>query len=319
MIDNICKFLAESFSTDFASWILGEAITLTKLEPSELSVEPIRADSVIFLDSAEIILHIEFQTEPNKNIPFRMADYRLRLYRKFPEKQVHQVVIYLTPSKSAWVYETTFNLRELSHKFHVIRLWEQPTAIFQKYSGLLPFATLSKTDNPEETLRQVAKQIENIADKQIQSSVAASTAIISGIALDKEIIKRLLRSEIMKESVIYQDILSEGLAQGLAQGKAKGLVRGKAKGLAQGKAKGLAQGKARGLAEGKAKGLAEGEAKGLAEGEAKGLADTARQIAMNMLCSSISVDLVAQFTGLSLEQVEKLQLLAAKQSSQLPS
>jgi predicted transposase/invertase (TIGR01784 family) len=87
MIDNICKFLAESFSADFASWLLGEAITLTKLEPSELSVEPIRADSVIFLESTKIILHIEFQTEPNKNIPFRMADYRLRLYRKFPDKK----------------------------------------------------------------------------------------------------------------------------------------------------------------------------------------------------------------------------------------
>nr|WP_263402905.1 hypothetical protein [Pseudanabaena sp. UWO311] len=58
MIDNICKFLAESFSADFASWLLGEAITLTKLEPSELSVEPIRADSVVFLESIQIILHI---------------------------------------------------------------------------------------------------------------------------------------------------------------------------------------------------------------------------------------------------------------------
>ena len=66
MIDNICKFLAESFSADFASWLLGEAITLTKLEPSELSVEPIRADSVIFLESSEIILHIEFQCDSLK-------------------------------------------------------------------------------------------------------------------------------------------------------------------------------------------------------------------------------------------------------------
>jgi len=64
MIDNICKFLAENFSADFASWLLGESITLTKLEPSELSVEPIRADSVIFLESVEIILHLEFQTQP---------------------------------------------------------------------------------------------------------------------------------------------------------------------------------------------------------------------------------------------------------------
>ena len=162
MIDNICKFLAETFSTDFASWLLGEPITLTKLQPSELSVEPIRADSVIFLESSEIILHLEFQTEPNKNIPFRMADYRLRIHRKFPEREVHQVVIYLTPSQSPLVYETKFELRKLVHNFNVVRLWEQSTELLLQYQGLLPFAALSKTDDPEETLKQVVRQIENI-------------------------------------------------------------------------------------------------------------------------------------------------------------
>ena len=224
MIDNICKFLAETFSTDFASWLLGEPITLTKLQPSELSVEPIRADSVIFLESSEIILHLEFQTEPNKNIPFRMADYRLRIHRKFPEREVHQVVIYLTPSQSPLVYETKFELRKLIHNFNVVRLWEQSTELLLQYQGLLPFAALSKTDDPEETLKQVVRQIENIEDKQVQSNVASSTAIISGIALSKEIIRRLLRSEIMKESVIYQEILLEGKAEGKAEGLAKGLA-----------------------------------------------------------------------------------------------
>ena len=264
MIDNICKFLAENFSADFASWILGKSITLTKLETSELSTEPIRADSVIFLESSALILHIEFQTEPNPNIPFRMADYRLRLYRKFPEKQVYQVVIYLTRSKSPLVHETIFTLKELNHQFNVIRLWEQPTEIFHNYSGLLPFAALSKTDNPEATLKQVARQIENITDQQIQSNVAASTAIISGIALNKEIIQRLLRSEIMKESVIYQEILLEGKA--------------------------------------------EGKAEGLAEGKTK----EREKIAINMIRSNISVDLVSQFTGLTPKQVQKLQLLQTK-------
>ena len=100
MIDNICKFLAETFPTDFASWLLGEPIAFTKLEPSELSVEPIWADSVIFLKSLRMILHIEFQTDPNKNIPFRMTDYLLRLHRQFPDMEIYQVVIYLTPSES---------------------------------------------------------------------------------------------------------------------------------------------------------------------------------------------------------------------------
>ena len=95
MFDNTCKFLAENFSSDFANWLLGEPISLTKIESSELSLEPIRADSIIFLESTEIVLPLEFQTETNANIPFRMADYYLRLYRKFPQRKLHQTVIYL--------------------------------------------------------------------------------------------------------------------------------------------------------------------------------------------------------------------------------
>jgi len=122
--------------------------------------------------------------------------------------------------------------------------------------------------NPEETLRQVAKQIEQITDNQLRVNVAASTAIISGIALNKEIIQRLLRSEIMKESVIYQEILLEGKA--------------------------------------------EGKAEGIAEGIAKGKAETASQIALNMMRSNISMELIAQFTGLSLKEVQKLQKVSAQ-------
>jgi predicted transposase/invertase (TIGR01784 family) len=89
---------------------------------------------------------------------------------------------------------------------------------------------------------------------------------MSGIALNKEIIQRLLRSEIMKESVIYQEILLEGKAEGIAEGKIK----------------------------------------------------ERNQIAINMMRSNISIDLVAQFTGLTLKQVQKLQLLQTKQS-QIPN
>ena len=257
MYDNTCKFLAENFPEDFASWLLGKSIPLTKLETSELSAEPIRADSVIFLESSEIVVHLEFQTKTDDTMAYRMANYWLRLYGKYPNKEIHQTVIYLKPTKSPLAYQTSFKSNQLNHEFNVVRLWEQPTDIFRQYLGLLPLAVLTQTSNPEETLRDVARQIDNIADKQVQSNVAASTAIISGIALDKEIIQRLLRSEIMKESVIYQDILLEG--------------------------------------------------------EAKGKAETARQIALNMLLSNVSTDLVAQFTGLTLKQVQQLQKLSTKQ------
>lgn len=59
-------------------------------------------------------------------------------------------------------------------------------------------------------------------------------------------------------------------------------------------------------------GMTEGVAKGKAEGIAEGVAKASNKIAQNMLRSNISLDLVAQFTGLNLKQVEKLQRLTAQ-------
>jgi Domain of unknown function (DUF4351) len=54
---------------DFATWLLGEPISLTKLSPTEFSLEPIRADSLILMNSDELVLQIEFQTDPDLKIP----------------------------------------------------------------------------------------------------------------------------------------------------------------------------------------------------------------------------------------------------------
>jgi len=62
MYDDICKFIALNYSRDLTSWLLGEPIELTVLESTELFVDPIRADSIIFLQSRDIIVHIEFQS-----------------------------------------------------------------------------------------------------------------------------------------------------------------------------------------------------------------------------------------------------------------
>jgi predicted transposase YdaD len=62
--------------------------------------------------------------------------------------------------------------------------------------------------------------------------------------------------------------------------------------------------------------LLEGKAEGIAEGEAKGKTKERNQIAINMMRSNISVELIAQFTELTLKQVQKLQKLSAKKAQQ---
>jgi predicted transposase/invertase (TIGR01784 family) len=260
MFDNLCKFLAETFSSDFASWLLGEPVTLTELSPSELSVEPIRADALILLQSDQVVLHLEFQTQPKSEIPFRMADYRLRVYRRFPNKHMNQVVIYLQKTTSDLVQQNTFSLERTYHEFDIIRLWEQPTSVFLQYPGLLPFAVLSQTNDRTETLRQVAQIISNINDQRTQSNIAASTFILAGLVLKKDTIQQLLRKELMQESVTYQALIDEGRAEGRAEG--------------------------------------------------------IRLVAVNLLREGMSREMVARLTGLSLEQVEQLEITISENSQE---
>ncbi len=216
MYDNVCKFLAENFSSDFACWVFGEPKGLTKLSPTELFVEPIRADALILLQSSEVVLHLEFQTSPDEAIPFRMADYRLRVHRRYPNKDMRQLVIYLKSTRSELVLQNVFTISGMRHEFEVIRLWEQPYSDLLQFTGLLPLAVLGRTNDRTQTLREVSSLIDNLKDKREQSNIAAATSLIAGLVLKKEVIRAVLREEIMQESVIYQDIKEQGVQQGQA-------------------------------------------------------------------------------------------------------
>jgi predicted transposase/invertase (TIGR01784 family) len=227
MYDNTCKYLAENFPEDLSSWLLGVRISLVQMQPTELSVEPIRADSMILLTNHNLILHVEFQTVPDREMGFRMLDYRVRAHRKFPGKQMRQIVIYLTPTTSDLVSLTTFELESTRHEFEVIRLWEQPSSIFLESVGLYPFASLAQTDEPELVLREVAARIEEIPELKIQADISAMSYILAGLVLDRDRVGQIIRRDIMRESVTYQDILEEGEIKGKTQGRieeARGLV-----------------------------------------------------------------------------------------------
>ena len=94
--DNVCKTLAEKYPTDFARWLLNVEAPKIEVLKTELSLEPIRADSVTFLRTQNRILHLEFQTiiQSTPAIPFRMLDYFVRLVRQY-DVPVTQVVIFL--------------------------------------------------------------------------------------------------------------------------------------------------------------------------------------------------------------------------------
>jgi predicted transposase/invertase (TIGR01784 family) len=182
---------------------------------------------LILEQSENLVLHLEFQTEADERMGFRMLDYRVRVHRRFPTKTMHQVVIYLKKSNSPLVYEDSFYLEKTHHSYCVIRLWEQPTQLFLDSLGLLPLAVLSQTDDPTLVLREVAQVLEKIPDNNMQRNLTAATAVFGGLVVKPELIKKILRSELMKESAMYQEILQEGRQEGRQEGEQLGLQKGK--------------------------------------------------------------------------------------------
>ena len=70
--------------------------------------------------------------------------------------------------------------------------------------------------------------------------------------------------------------------------------------------RGIAEGRAAGLAEGRAEGRAEGIAEGKLEGRAEGEAEMKRQIAANLKKAGLPIEVIAQNTGLSEDEIKKL-------------
>ncbi|MBO1064285.1 MULTISPECIES: DUF4351 domain-containing protein [Nostocales] len=224
--DNVCKLLAEKYPFDFAKWLLPQAPKTIKVLKTELSIEPIRADFVTFLQTENRILHIEFQTNPQSKppIPFRELDYSVRLIRTY-QVPVTQVVIFLQETNDPIVFTEEYINETTRHRYRVIRMWEQDSALFLNNLALLPLAPLTQTNSPQSLLSQIANNVAKIADRETKQNIAAYTEILAGLRFEKDFIRQLLSEDIMQESVIYQDILQKGERIGEQRGEVKFCLR----------------------------------------------------------------------------------------------
>ncbi|AFY53445.1 hypothetical protein Riv7116_0864 [Rivularia sp. PCC 7116] len=216
--DNTCKYLAETYPEEFAKWLLSTDTSNIQVLKTELNLEPIRADSVTFLQTSNQILHIEFQTQPQSTPPldFRMLSYYVILKKQYG-CDIEQVIVFLQPSNSEMVFKTEYVDKNTRHKYRVIRLWEEDSAPLLNNPALLPLAALAKSNSPESLLQQVANAVDMIEESEEQKNISACTQILAGLRFDRSLINQLFREEIMQESVIYQDIIQRGEQRGKKQ------------------------------------------------------------------------------------------------------
>ncbi|NEP54614.1 MAG: DUF4351 domain-containing protein, partial [Moorea sp. SIO3C2] len=201
----------------------GIEVTEISVLKTELNTEPIHADALTLLQTANKILQWEFQTLPasKPSLPLRMLKYWVRLKEKY-NCPIEQVVIFLKFTTSSKAYTNQLVDTNTSHRYRVIRMWEQDPEPFLANPALLPFATLAFSESPTRLLEQVAAAVDRIEEPLAFTNISACTQLLAGLRFDQRLITELFPEEVMQESVIYQKIIQKGHKLGLLEGKLEG-------------------------------------------------------------------------------------------------
>lgn len=138
MTDDFCKQLVARHPASISRWLLALTepvqpapadgpgpIPNWQLLDRELSSDPLHADSVILLptnpgQTAEPILHLEFQTRPDPLMAERMLDDWIRLHRRF-HRPIRQVVLHLKPTRSPLARIAHLAIGRTRHHFSSLR------------------------------------------------------------------------------------------------------------------------------------------------------------------------------------------------------
>jgi predicted transposase YdaD len=163
-------------------------------------------------------LQIEFQVkgETDPPLPLRMLDYWIRLHRSY-RLPVTQFLVMLKYSSAAAEVESEFHLEGTRHSYQVVRMWEQDPEPLLQDTVLLPLAVLCAAENSTQLLGRVAEEVSKIEEPEQRQVISNCTQLLAGLRFKKDLIRQLFSGGIMRESVIYQEILEEGREEGKRQ------------------------------------------------------------------------------------------------------
>jgi hypothetical protein len=182
----------------------------------------------------------------------------------------------------------------------------------QKMSILLPFYVLKLrkrivSARTSQQRKELSKEIKSTFDELVAAVDRSAEAGLMSES-DKRIVlehtERLYRElyspyqELMEVDTMLKDRLLTYSEEAEQRGRDEGIKEGVAKGIKEGVAKGIKEG----VAKGRDEGIKEGIAKGRDEGVAKGI----EKVARGLLARGISLDIIAESSGLPLETLKAM-------------
>jgi len=165
------------------------------------------------------ILHIEFQTQNDPEMIFRMQEYHGLIYRKY-KLPIHHIVIYLGPSKSRMT--SSVHAKGVFTDFHLIHLNEidKDKFLTAQVPEVILLALLSnyKKDKFEAVLRLIISKLRKVSKSKTETRRYIEQLLLLSKLRNLEnktlkIVEKMPITIDINDSVLYQRGKAEGIEQ----------------------------------------------------------------------------------------------------------
>jgi len=160
------------------------------------SIKERKADLVVELEDGSIF-HLELQTQPDKNMPLRMLEYRVLLMQKYPGKEIRQMVLYV--GEGAPRMESSINEKNLSFNYELKDIKELSCKELMESSQLEDkiLAVLCNVEEPEHYFNELMKELLKLPEKERADYIRKLLTALHYRPKLKMVLKRLLEDRKM--------------------------------------------------------------------------------------------------------------------------
>jgi len=237
--DITLKDMFSDLTDDILSYFLG--IQHTKIE--ELNVEfprvEMRESDMIFKcitkEGNTIAVHIEFQSDNDREMPYRMLRYAVEIMEKH-ELVPYQVVVYIGENNLNMADGVNFDFGEenfLKYRYKIIDVGEikfneiTQTNYYELFT-LLPLMDKERRKKEKELyLKECVEMIKKIPlEQERKREVAARAKILAELVYEEEIIDKTFAEVIkmlnLEKSATFRRLIEEGRKEGIEEGRKEG-------------------------------------------------------------------------------------------------
>ncbi len=225
---------------------------IKELLPTNFPSTELRVDFLARLED-ESILHIEFQSFNDPNMPFRMLRYYLAIWERYPSNPIKQLLVYVGNRKLRM--KSRLRLRNLTFSYEILDIRQIDCRVLLESPDPMDrlLACLCKVEDEAYLIEKLIKTMEGMNEEERKDYLLKALTLTElrpnlRIRLTEEVrhMPIVVRPEDiklpkrkLKKDILYRLGLEEGKQIGLEEGRKEGEVIGIEKGKHIGLEEGL--------------------------------------------------------------------------------